>query len=505
MSSTNEHNKSNKSRYTGQLPNPETEARYSEALELYRTTDLPVRTICERTHTPLGAFRTYIHRVHRNLLFARYGITLSAQEAATARLRGRSGQTAASRAKYKDAIRACDSMEYIEYNVSQIAYMFHLNPSALGNQLRHHYPDILERREKERRRLGVNDNQHRGVKAWCKEQYAAAVEYLRTTDDTIRQTAELHGLSYPGLREHLLYYHKDLVRKRADKRNRAKSSRVRGALTGNGSRHEPAAGQTEKYREALRLYRTTAMTHRQIAEATGITITGLRNHLRIWHRELILEHRGQEWRQGEEPDLSRTKRYLKSTAAKYAGAIARLKETGRPTAEVAKEFGLHPETFREYLREHEPALAANLGMTRLANGKPVLVRCVEKYDEAVRLYQTTVEPLRSIALRLGLQYNSVGGFIRRNRPDAIETHNRLLGQEEELRKEKELAESAALVRQKEAEEKERILRALKQTGGHRRNTARLLGISKSTLYNRLKAFGLTEQPSCEKSDGVPER
>lgn len=505
MSSNNEHIKSERSIHTVRGPNPETEARYSKALELYRTTALPVRTICERTHTPFAAFRSYVYRVHRDLLFARHGITLSAQEAATSRLRGRSGQTAASRAKYKDAIQACDNMEYIECNVSQIAHIFHLNPSALGNQLRNHYPDILERREKERCRLGVNDNQQRGVKAWCREQYAAAVEHLRTTDDTIRQTATLYGLSYSGLREHLLYYHKNLVRKRAGKRDRAKSkAKVRGVLTGNGSRHEPAAEQKEKYREALRLYRDTAMTHREIAAATGITITGLRNHLRIWHRELILEHRGHKWHEGEEIDLSRTKHYLKSTAAKYAVAITRLKETGHPTAEVAREFGLHPETFREYLHEHEPELASSLGMTRLANGKSVLSRCVEKYDEAVRLYETTTEPLKSIALRLGLQYNSVGGFIRRNRPDAIETHNRLVGREENLRKEKELAESATLARQKIEEEKEHIMQALKQTDGHKRNAAILLGISKSTLYNKLKAFGQIGQPSCEKPDGVPE-
>ena len=148
---------------------------------------------------------------------------------------------------------------------------------------------------------------------------------------------------------------------------------MRGALTGNGARHEPKAEQTEKYREALRLYRETAMTHRQIAEATGITVTGLRNHLRIWNRKLIVEHRGYECREGEAVDLSRTKQYLKSTAAKYAGAIACLKETGRPTAEVAKEFGLHPETFREYVREHEPELAARLGMTRLAELADVIV------------------------------------------------------------------------------------------------------------------------------------
>ena len=221
-------------------------------------------------------------------------------------------------------------------------------------------------------------------------------------------------------------------------------------------------------------------------------MTGLRNHLRIWNRRLIVEHRGYECREGEAVDLSRTKQYLKSTAAKYAGAIACLKETGRPTAEVAREFGLHPETFREYVREHEPELAARLGMTRLADGRQVLARSMEKYGEAVRLYETTTEPLRSIADRLGLQYNSVGGFVRHSRPDAIEAHNRLVEREEALRKEKEQAESAALALQREAEEKERILSALRQTGGNKRKAAKLLGFCKSTLYNKLNALGLND-------------
>ena len=166
--------------------------------------------------------------------------------------------------------------------------------------------------------------------------------------------------------------------------------------------------------------------------------------------------------------------------------------TGRPTAEVAKEFGLHPETVREYVREHEPELAARLGMTRLADGRQVLARSMEKYGEAVRLYETTTEPLRSIADRLGLQYNSVGGFVRRSRPDAIEAHNRLVEREEALRKEKEQAESAALALQRENEEKERILSALRQTGGNKRKAAKLLGFCKSTLYNKLNALGLND-------------
>jgi len=407
------------------VPKPETEARYSAALELYRTTTLSVEEICRQTQTSAGAFRAYIRRTHRELMFARHGISLTAEEAQKTRLRKAHGQTAEARAKYGKAIAACDDKEYIGLNISQIAKIFHLDPAGLSQQLRVHFPEILERRENERLSLGLGDNLHRGAKQWCRRQYADAVEHLRTSDDTIHETACIYGLPYSGLREHMLYYHKDIADKRADKRARAKASKKRGALTGSGTRHVPSPEQVEKYSEAVRLYRTTAMTQKEIAAVTGVPLNGLRNYLRTWHPELILEHRGVKCGADEEIRISDTKHYLKSTAAKYARAIRVVKASGRPAAEVAKDAGLNPETFRMYLHEHEPELAAQLGMTRMPNGKLVSVRSMEKYAEAIRLYRTSAEPLRSIARRLGLVYNSIAGFIRRNCPDAVARHNAL--------------------------------------------------------------------------------
>ena len=47
------------------------------------------------------------------------------------------------------------------------------------------------------------------------------------------------------------------------------------------------------------------------------------------------------------------------------------------------------------------------------------------------------------------------------------------------------------------EDKERILRALKQADGNRKVAAELLGIGRTTLYNKLEEYGLKykfEQP-----------
>ena len=42
----------------------------------------------------------------------------------------------------------------------------------------------------------------------------------------------------------------------------------------------------------------------------------------------------------------------------------------------------------------------------------------------------------------------------------------------------------------DAEDKERVLRALKQANGNRKVAAELLGIGRTTLYNKLEEYGL---------------
>lgn len=76
--------------------------------------------------------------------------------------------------------------------------------------------------------------------------------------------------------------------------------------------------------------------------------------------------------------------------------------------------------------EHYPELTAVRGMIKVENGRTVSNRSVEKYAEALRLYESTSESLKSIASRLGLIYNSLGGYIRRNHTEAIEKHNSLI-------------------------------------------------------------------------------
>lgn len=397
---------------------PRTVEKYREAVGLYGSTVLSVRAICARCGVSYAGFRSYLYKYRRDLLLSRHGVVApSVSDAARTRLRGCRGQTASARAKYGDAIAACGDAKYIEYNVSQIAHLFGLNPTGLSNQLRAHCPGLLERRERERQRLGLADNQQRGVRPWCREQYAAAVKLLRTTELTLPEVAEKCGVSFTGLRQHVCFYHKDLQQTRSDLRERAKTQKRKGHVTGSGRRHESTAESCERYREAVRLYRDTAMTIKEIAEKLGLNPFAFTSYLQTWHREDVFARRGAVYREGA--ILSQTKQYKKPTAAKYAPAIERLRAENRPTSEIAAEFGLHPEVFRQYLKEHEPELYARQGMMRASNGRSVSRRSMEKYAEALRFYETSGEELKSIARRLGLNYNSLGGFIRRNFPELI--------------------------------------------------------------------------------------
>lgn len=400
---------------------PETEAKYRPALEVYADTDLSITEICQRCGVSVSGFSRYISAYHRHLMLKRNGIKCSPEDAKNIKMNQRRGQHPKTHIKYREAIAACDSMEYIECNVSQIAREFGLDGTNLANQLRIHYPEVLEFRERARQRLALSDNLPRGVRPWCKEQYAEAVELLRADRYiTVQAAAERCNVSYKGLEQHLIFYHKELVDNRIKIRRQALRQTRRGKITGRGTLHVPTLKITEKYAEALHLYRTTPLSARSIAKQTGMSVKGFYEYLQRWHKDLICKRKGIAYEEDKPVDWTSVRRYNPATAAKYAAAIARLKEGGLTTAQVASEFGLHPECFRQYLKEHEPELHAGLGMRKTESGRTVSSKSMERYKEAIHVYETTSESLNSIARRFGFNACALGQFIKRQFPELIE-------------------------------------------------------------------------------------
>lgn len=404
------------------------EQKYAEAVELYASSDLSIREVAERCRVTASGLSAHIGKYHRRLLFARYGVSDDDESLRQIKVKTRHGQSFITHIKYKDAIEACGDMAYIEFNVSQVARLFNLNGPALASQLKVHYPGVIEAREALRKRLCIADNAHRGPRRWSIEAYAAALEIYRDTDLTIPVVAERCNVSKSGFCQFMRFYHKDVLAHKAARRKASvqrKGAGRKGLPSGNGGHYGPKPETVARYAQALELYRTTSLTIDDIVEQAGVPAAGFKGYLHRWHREEKLRRRGVEWDGIAEMDLSAAPKYLKSTAAKYASAISSLRANPRPVAEVAREFGHDPDVFRHYLKVHEPALVAPQGMTRLPNGCRVRQSAIDKYGKALEEYGSTPEPLKSIAARHGIAYNSIFNFIKRNCAELCQKHDRL--------------------------------------------------------------------------------
>ena len=402
------------------------------ALTLFRETELSRKEICEKCGLTVGGFSAYLQRHHRDLLLEKKKDYLVAGDVDAVKFRESSGQSETSKVKYKDAIAACRSLDYIQYNLSEIARHFHLNPTGLGNQLRAHFPEVLYWRREEQTRRGILNYSQNKQQRTTKEQYEKAVDLLRSTDKTIREVSDLCHVSFSGLRQHVLFYHKDLVEERRLSREKNKGNKIIGKKMGNNNSHQPHPSTVKKYAEAIRLYGSSTLTLKEIATVAKVSYGGFCAHLRMWNRYLMLGRRGvfnddrKNW-----ADLPPGSYNRLSMIKKYSLAVRDLSQSESNTAEIARQHHLNPETFRDYLKRYEAALAEKNGMTYTSEGKYVLRRSMLKYQRAIKLYRTSSLPLTTIASRLGLNYNSLSGFIRRNYPALVKERQQQQSGEQE--------------------------------------------------------------------------
>lgn len=402
--------------------------KYEKAVNLYIDTDMSQKAIAEKCNVSLAGLGNYLRRYWREQVLIRHQISVDKVEPDKIKIIAAGKQSVKAHEKYKDAIAACDSLTYIEFNISQIARKFGLNGTALANYMRIHYQETLVWREKVRYKLGINDNVHHGVRPECTLQYAEAVEMYRDSNKTIPEIAELCKVSESGLSQHLRFYHKDVLKQKKEERQNAqhKKNKNVGDLMGNGRICRPTSEAAEKYEKALALYKNTSLTMKEIVSQTGVPADAFRFYVHKWHKDLVFERLGISEDINENTDLRKARKKMKTVAAKYEKAIESLRLNPRPVTVVAEKFGFNADVFRDYLHKHEPDLAKQQGMRITENGKYISLRAEEKYADAIELYNTTSESLRSIAKRFNINYNSLGGFVRRNRPDVIINHNNLI-------------------------------------------------------------------------------
>lgn len=258
------------------------EKKYAEALKLYAETELSLTDIASQCGVTRRALSAYISRNHRDMMLKRNGLEDFADKKRTNK-----GQRPETREKYREAIEACDSNDYINLNVSQIARKFGLSGSALANQLRAHYPEIIPRREKERQRLGIADNTPRGARKESQCEYADALELLRNSDLTIEAAAKKCGVSFSGLRQYLQFYAKDVAKERdtrkLEEREKRKIEMESIKAPEKYKRKRYSKESADKYAEAIKLYQESHESLKSIASKFGILYPSLTSYLRRNH------------------------------------------------------------------------------------------------------------------------------------------------------------------------------------------------------------------------------
>lgn len=122
--------------------------KYEEAVKLYAETDKPLKEIAEICNVSVGGLGSYLRRYWRELVFRHHGISVNNSSLQNVKIIETGKQNINAHMKYKDAVAACDSLTFIDLNISQIARKYGLDATAMANFMRIHYHDTLVWREK---------------------------------------------------------------------------------------------------------------------------------------------------------------------------------------------------------------------------------------------------------------------------------------------------------------------------------------------------------------------
>lgn len=152
-------------------PTADSVERYAGALELYRTTAMPLREIASATGVPYAGLRSYLRLWH------------------SGERRPRAGESAAA-AKYAPAIK---SLEERPRPISAVASEHGLNADVFRGYLRRHRPDLAESQGMSRGAGG------RLTSRASAEKYAEAIGEYSSSGEPLKSIASRHGLTYSSL------------------------------------------------------------------------------------------------------------------------------------------------------------------------------------------------------------------------------------------------------------------------------------------------------------------
>ena len=365
-------------------------------------------------------------RIERNDIVTKDKSVSSSDERLQRYLGSRYGQRSETRDRYAEAIQACGQIGYIDMTITEIARMFGHNPECLRSQLKLHFPEIMQMRDRIRVALGLSKQRKPGMSDKTMAKYAPAVELLRTTTLTIREVAERCGVGALSLQKFVMFYHRDLAEQRLALRVNALDRRKAfGGISGTGRPIKPRKATEELYAEALELYRTTDRTVTDIALECGVDPHNFHCYLQRWcrgdmavrekHRREMVEKKRLE--QAAKEDCSRTA----VATRKYSPALKMIEE-GATYETAAEQLGVDAYNLSRWVLKNHPEihrLEHQHQIVCLPEGTTCTKDSWTMFREAVEAYCQTDEPLNQIATRFNLRPTSLGNFLRRKFPQAV--------------------------------------------------------------------------------------
>lgn len=347
----------------------------------------------------------------------------------------RYGQHPETEARYRDAILACQSIGSLELTVTQIAREYEVKPECLRNQLKRHYPEVLFRREQMRDLLGYSRPGNRGLKKSTVEKYAAAVQMLRDSGVTVRQAASKCDVSYQGLQQHLLFFHKDIAESRMLYRTDALlkpvlSSQRKGSPSSIGGKRMPKPETASHFAPSVKLYLETDLTVTQIAARSGVNAHTLSCYLKRWYPQDVERRRVEreaKWAAKKEERAIRPNLSCAAVARqRYTPAIALLQE-GMTMSQAAKQLGVEIWDLSAWFRRNHPEILEQTrsGMFVLPSGQKTLRRTYDRFlPIAEYISSHPSKSTKEVAAKFNVPVSSLVKYLSTYFPDVWERHCR---------------------------------------------------------------------------------
>lgn len=362
------------------------------------------------------------------------------------------GQHPETDAIYRDAILACNSIDNLELTVTDIARKYDLKPECLRNQLKRHFPEIIVRREQMRDMLGYSSPGNRGLSKATVEKYAEAIQMLRNSSLTVKEAANRCNVSYGGLQQHLLYYHKDIAESRLLFRADAllqtiPSDTLIGSPSAIGGVRKPRPETVELFAPAVRLYLETDLSVPKIATRCGLNKVALGSYLRRWYPEDVARRR-----LAREAKVAAKKKELAARPDRSGAAVARLRyapaitllQEGETISQAAKELHVQIWDLSAWLKRNHPEIMeqTRAGMITLPSGQKTLRRTYDRFlPIAEYITSHPSKSTKELSAKFNVPVSSITQYISTYFPEQWSRHCKACAEKaKRLRKRKKQSE-----------------------------------------------------------------